>query len=245
MATDAGLPAAGDSPEGNVGGDTLDLLAEAITSYLEDIDGYRAACLRHETTTEVIATSSTLRLVRFFSWEQRIADLARRAATCLPGWKSIPLWGTDGEGWERLHRITKRQMHSGEEGQPIFSRGFGWEGRPVLACASRCDQQYHLRLELLLPPIQGGFPELPLRRLAFGLACHEHLLPGESAITLTPSTGPVTHIVSPLGYLKRAMPRNLYASQCILPGDAEQWATPVSPDSGPPPLPPAPHDPRS
>ena len=56
-------------------------------------------------------------------------------------------------------------------------------------------------------------PELPLRTLASVLLCHEFLVPAFVAIPLPTPQEAASLTVS--AYLKRTMPPNLYASQCI------------------------------
>jgi len=212
----------GDTSELVTSADTLDLVTEGIISYLDELDGYRLACLRHETTTAVYGTDRALHLVQIFSGAKKTLAYVRRAARTLSGWERSPFWDTDQARWMQLLRDTNKRKATGSTRNLIFNRGVAWAGRPVLICVSSPADGRFFRLELLLPPLWQEPGMLPLRTVALGILCHEYLLPESVARPLPPSTLPMARYLSPQRYLTRAMPQNLFASQCFSLGGAEQ-----------------------
>jgi hypothetical protein len=205
-------PHAGAMPAREARSDALDVLTEAMVSYLDEVNDARAVCMRHERTASAYADRGIMHLIRTFPWAEEAADRVRDAAERLPRWGRSPLRdaGLGGRGCK------KADGRPAGSGRPIFSRGVAFEGRPVLVCISRMDGGQVLGLELLLPRILLGLPELSLRQAASGLLCHEYLLAEAVAAALPAATLAEARFLPLLEYLRRTTPRSLYASQCFL-----------------------------
>jgi len=214
---DVGTEATG--PPGTVA-DTLGLLSEAVLSYLEELDADRLVCLRHEATADVTDSPEGLGVALTLPQSDDSAGQIRRSAGHLPGWDDSPWWGTLGEEWTRLLDAA-RQAGRKETSSPGFARGFLWEGRPVLVI-TRVAPDDALCLELLLPALPDGLPDLALRLLARALRCQEYLLSGQAGELLARREPSASRGLSPRQYLARATQRNLCASQCILGQTEEQ-----------------------
>jgi hypothetical protein len=208
--------------EPDLDADALDRAAEAIIAYLEEVHGYRDTCQRHELTAGVYATTNALHVVRIFHASAEVLANLRDAGNRLPAWRDSPWWDSDKERWRQLRKTSKDSSTTRSGGPPLFSRGVLWEGRPMLARTCWPGDGRLLRLDLILPAVELELPELPLRQVALGLRCHEFLLPARVAVALTPCTLPELRSLSPREYLQRAMPQNLYASQCFSLGGAAQ-----------------------
>jgi hypothetical protein len=194
--------------------DPLGALSEAVSSYLEELDSYRAICLRHENTATAYATDRATHLVRVFARDEQALTHVRRAAKARPGWEVSPFWEAGRERREQLLKDVRRKRATRPSRAPLLCRGIAWEGRPMIVLVTVPDRKI-VRLELILPPLYQEMPELALRTVASGLRCHEYLLPESVARALPPSRSPVTRALPLREYLTRATPQNLYASQCV------------------------------
>src|SRR5947209_2072136 len=198
--------------------DGLLSVSDALAGYLEEIDAYWTLCLQHEETTEASITEGALHLIRRFHWTAARASYAESAVERLQEWRRSPFWRTDGAAWRACEDAVRTGTSSPGEDSQSMIRGISWEGRPILACVSGRESDRLLRVELILLPVWREMPELPLRTVADGLRCHAFLLPKRIALPLPCSTSPS----SIRQLLSRAMPPNLYASQCFSLGSAEK-----------------------
>jgi len=216
------IPQNGNGPEFDSLNDGLASLETALAAYLEEIDEYRNICLQHERTTAVFITGQTLRIVKQFGCEQRAVAYLREATNRLPIWKKSPFFATSRKTWIGLEKEATERNGTGASARPLLARGIAWEGWPILVCAWSIQEQGLLQLDLCLPPVATELPELPLRRAATALRCHAHLLPDWVA-----RPRPLPKLAQPGSlmlreFLERAMPQNLYASQCLSLRGAEQ-----------------------
>src|SRR5690349_786346 len=115
----------------DAGADVLGLVAEAILSYLDELDGYRATCLRHEATVGVSQAGGMVRLVRAFAPSRQTLASVRRAAQSLPLWERSPFWGANRARWTELAKCVRGQTAAALANDRAVVRGVAWEGRPV------------------------------------------------------------------------------------------------------------------
>lgn len=207
------------APERISAADSADALGSAVLSYLEEIDGYQQVCLRHEPTTAVYASPLALRLVKSFPWTPAAAEYLRRAVEALPGWEETLLWKAWAEDCVALEKAFSDKNVSGGD---VATRGIAWEDKPVLVRARSRNDKPLLTVDLVLPSVRGVLPELPLRRAACCLLCHEHLLPEAIARPLPGSTADQSEACTLREFVLRATPHNLYAGKCFSPGGAER-----------------------
>lgn len=180
----------------------LAYLTEGIYGYLQEVDGYRAVCRRHEGTAMAHAHDGELEVTRFFESGSNAAAHLQSALRQLPHWEESPCRRSGGRG---------RYQHP----LRLVPCGIVWEERRLLVRARHLRSPPLVQVDLVVPSRESDFPELPLKRLADALRCHEFLIPGVIAHSLPPPSGHGTQLLGIREYLSRAMPPNLYASQCI------------------------------
>lgn len=200
-----------------LGDDGLGTLTEALASYLDEIDGYRMTCLKHETSTAVRVERRLVRLSRLVRDDTTVRTHLQSVAARLPGWEVSPYWTMDGEAWQR--RTQRLSQEQGKKAlQTLFTRCIAWDGLPMFLQVHPGKAERTIAVELILLPFTPVLPQLTLRLIAILLRCHEHLLPSWLAAALPQ---PITKSsVSIREYLERTMPQNLYARQCILAASA-------------------------
>jgi hypothetical protein len=198
--------------------DGLSALAAALAAYLAELDGYRAVCLRRGRSASIWDGGDGLRVRQEFGAADAVAETLRAAVLRLPGWDETAWWPAGRERWAGLMRRTKAEAASAG-GRRVALRGVAWDGRPALVSAGVPPGAAWLCVELVLPPLPADLPELPLRRVARALGCHEFLVP--PSVALPPQASPGGGALTVREYLKRAMPNNLAVSQCIFGGGAE------------------------
>jgi hypothetical protein len=207
-----------DTPESDSDDDGLGRLTMALAGYIEEVNDYRDTCLRHEEATVVTSARKTLSLLRLFPLTDAAREHVRNAAERLPGWERSLFWAAEKKACMDLRRRTSILVAS-EAGDVVVTRGISWAGRPVLVSATSTRDGRFLQVNLLIPEITEDLVELPLRRVAHGLGCHEYLLP-ESIARPVPRSKHRPDSLPLRAYLTRAMPPSLYASQCLWPGGA-------------------------
>jgi hypothetical protein len=202
----------------DVDNDGLPDALAAVRAYLAELDAYRSAVLRCEPWATVRDRKDGLRVRQDVALADGAAESLRAAVRRLPGWDETVWWPSERKLWKSLlyreraeARVASRRL--------AMLRGVSWNGRPVLASAW-ADGDSRLAVELILPPLPSDLPELPLRRVALALRCHEHLLPTSVTPPLTPPVPLAGGHLTVRGYLSRAMPKNTAASQCIFGGGA-------------------------
>jgi hypothetical protein len=170
-------------------------LADAISAYLLEIDGYCDVCRRCEKAVVVHKRSAGIEVARFFEFRDATLSHLRSALGVLGGNDEIAL--------ARKHLSA-----------PLLRYSLSWKHRRLLVAASLFQADMALlQVTLFLPHLVSDLPELPLRTLAHALLCHEFLLPEPIAFPRPPPRLP--QALSVFDYLQRAMPEKLYASQCI------------------------------
>lgn len=189
-------------------GDGMPDLAEAILGYLLEIDGYRDTCLRCEGTAVVRAGSPGLEVIRYFARHddtvsQLRSTIGRLSVRPSRNHHPFPM---------SLGTVSKSQAH--DDSGPLLRESIVWENRAALVHVTAADADaMRLQVSLLFPSVEGDLPKMPLRMLADALLCHEFLIPATVATPLPAKPDATSQAVC--DYLKRTMPRNLYASQGI------------------------------
>lgn len=177
--------------------DALACVSAGLYAYLLEIDGYRAICSRHQGTAVIVARSEVLRVVRFF--ESRSGAVAHLTTALM----QLSHWPEHGPA---------AAIHPGRS-FPVEGE-FVWENRQLGIRTRRLRAGLLVGVELTAPPWDGDLLELPLRRLANVLRCHEFLIPEIKHPAAAPPAGE-DGFLGIREYLKRTMPPNLVASQCI------------------------------
>ena len=188
----------------------LALLMEGISAYLREIDSYRAVCRRHEGTAIVDERAGDVRVGRSFESSRRTLGHLKSAMQLLPrSYGDAPRRsGHDryGRHPQSLARIVKHDLPC------LLQCAVVWEGRRHIVHARRRTSPAVLSVDLFISPLESGLPELPLRTVAMALRCHEFLVPDIIALPLAVRPDEKHGVRE---YLKRAIPPNLSASQCI------------------------------
>jgi hypothetical protein len=187
----------------------LGTVAEALVSYLLELDEYRAICLGHEASAVVEQREAALRVEEVFDMAgkpHRLLTTARQ----LPGWDISPFWGSEREAWRAMEQ--DENTRGGERRRGGIIRGVVFRDRPMLLHAR--EDGGLLRLSALVPPLPLPLPDLPLRTLATALSCLDRLAPSEERV-LSPPRLHGNRGISPSAFLRRTMPKNLVACQCI------------------------------
>jgi hypothetical protein len=176
-------------------------LAAGLYAYLQEVDGYRIVCRRHGGKAAVDAQEGGVRVTRCFESGSATVAHLQVATQLLPRWK---------------RRISEERGAGKRRDGPrlLVQCDVLWEGRRLLVEAFQPSSTAVLHVELSLWPWESDLPELPLRMVATALRCHEFLLPDGIARPLpVPADGRGGREIR--AYLMHAMPKNLYASQCI------------------------------
>src|SRR6185436_3493373 len=118
-------------------------------------------------------------------------------------------------------REVDNRMKKHKQLLPLVTRGVTWQGRPILIHAYKFEVDPVMKLELVVPEVQMDVPELPLRILSEVLQCHEYLLPSFIAPPRPPYERHETKFETISEYLKRTMPADSLASQCLSPVSGE------------------------
>lgn len=200
----------------------LDALTAALSAYLDELNDCHAICLRHEAFVTVQETVHGVWVGRTFSWHETLVESLRSNVERLPGWEETPFWPTEGGCWTGLLRRLRTAAPGATGTRHLLLRGLGWRGRALLAHAQSFREATQIRVELLLPPLPVVFADLPLRTVSLALRCHEFLVPQSVATPLRPPPGAGEAVFTLSEYLTRAMPENLFASQCFSQPRAEQ-----------------------
>lgn len=191
--------------------DDLKLLTDALLAYLHEVQTDAKTCRHHVATTAIRHTSGCLSTLQQFPAGKITEEHLRKAVARLASWEESPLAKGARGRWKRLRQTINEQT----EEKLLFSTGVAWEGYPVWIHAAVSERAL-LTVELLLPSLPGDLPTLPSRMLATALRCHEYLIPNMVARPLSPATGGRGggYLTIP-EYFRRAIPQNLYASQCF------------------------------
>lgn len=193
------------------GADGLDRLADALLTYLNEVQNAADICRRHQALTVVHATRRCLTTTQRFQATQKLYEHLKKAAVTLPPWEESPWSKMQLRRWEQLGRAvsTRAEMCT------LQLRGVAWEEHPVLIHAVTSRSPDVVDIVLRLPAVPADLPELPSFTLARALRCHEHLVPDVVARPLSIGMDGGSASLTVPDFLKRTMPRNLYASQCF------------------------------
>jgi hypothetical protein len=194
--------------------DALTPLTEALYGYLAEIEEYRALCAENQSRAFVHMGEEVNHVVRWYALTDRAAACVRASLERLPGWEASPYWAAENACWQEL--ASRQRSATGGSPRRIALRGVAWKGKALLIDAAACPREQVLTVAALLLPVRHPvFPELPLRAVALSLACLEFLLPAAvaSPVPTGASRDPATFTIKK--FLERAMPKNLFASQCI------------------------------
>lgn len=194
-----------------VPGDGLDLIAQSLHAYLQDVHRNRAICRRHENTATVRQDNSILRVTKRFADRPETVRFLLRSAGKLPNWEQFRWPSTSMSVLQRL--ASKAGVAALGGGSPVYVRGLFCDERPVLLHVYRPPTP-ELCVEVSLPVLSGDVQELSLTALAKALLCHEYLIP-DSVATPLPVDAETMSRFGVQVYLQRTMLKNLYASKCI------------------------------
>lgn len=161
-----------DAPISEEARQNLHQLAEALYSFLMELEGYRKICVRHDQTTLAMnARNDTLWLRKRYDRTKEIEETLERTLPTFKPWEDSP-WYHASKEWEAMQKRLANQKKS------IVSRGIAWEGYPILVTA------WVERKEIVICTASpttaiptAAVEDFPLRRAAMALQCHEHLVP--------------------------------------------------------------------
>jgi len=149
---------------------TIRQLAHVMIDFLMEIDGYRQMCIRHDRNTMVTHTKNrTLWLRKEYKWNKELQELVTRTLSALDDWEESP-WNSDQDDWNRMKKRVEEQE------QLIASKGTHRKGWPVLVTVQI--KEDNIIVSTASPFVDHIHqPELPIRKAAMALECHEHLVP--------------------------------------------------------------------
>lgn len=204
----------------NIGNSALngtDLLANALYSYLSEVQGHYDTCAEHVTTAAVHDVGKTLQVFRMFKSDEMTINCLRKNCMSLPEWEQSCFWLSDNKDWSKVERgvVTRMKIERRNKGLlPILTRGIEFEGMPLLIHAYKFEADPAMKIELL--PMQCSQVENPpLFTVAHALRCHEFLVPDYMAEPLPFGQYHDAKILTLWEYLHRTMPPNLYANRCL------------------------------
>lgn len=189
--------------------DSLALCAEAILHYLEEVNRCWKVCRQHAQTAAVQDSDQYLVVFREFHHDDSVLEYLQGSS------KQLECMEDDQQNKRRAEGAS----------HVVMSRSIVWETLSLRVRASLHPAASLLRVDLIVPTHHGDLPQLPLRLLARALRCHDFLLP--RCITAPLPLGLDETPFSIRRYLTRAMPQNLYASQCISPSGAGHSLRPL------------------
>lgn len=211
MSTSGATPPA-DGAAADAVTDPVAVLVTALGGYLDDVEQDCRECARLEAVATVVATGADLSLSWRVPRTRALTTRLRRSVGDLPGWRDSPFWASDRTRLEALDRQAWAGVATPRR-EDIVCRGISWHGRPVLIRATPAAEQ--VTVGLLLPGVYREWPELPLRRVADAARCYAAIVPHDLARP-SPRSSPLAAGAETVGrYLTRAMPPDLYASQCF------------------------------
>ncbi len=148
----------------------LKQFASCILDFVMELDGYRQTCIRHDKSTAVtLAKNGTLWLRKKYELTDDVQETVDRTVGAMEDWKESPWWHK-WDTWDDLkERMEKRE-------KPLVCTGVHWEGWPMLVCITVSEKSVTIATA---SPAVGSetLPELPLRKAAMALRCHEHIVP--------------------------------------------------------------------
>lgn len=193
----------------------LDSFSEAAYSYLGEIDECLARCMKHSKTAAIHTRGTELQVYRMFQRDEATARQMHEATKSLPSWEESPYWRSQKDEWKRMAASVTRRMEKHSSQHPIITKGIVFNNVPMLIHAYKFEPDPTMKLELVLPEYPGSNEEMPLKRIATALECHERLVPPFVAPALPPYSHHETRFQTLGEYLTEKMPQSLYASGCI------------------------------
>lgn len=148
----------------------LDNLARALYMFLEEVDGYRSRCVKHEKSTALRAgKDGMVHLSRQYKASegamQHIKTYLEQAESYT---ESRWLW--DSREWQRMEKKAARQQGV------TLAKGIHHEGWPMMVTV-RGDGD-DIIVSISLPSLAKlGMEDFPIRQVSTGLLMHEHLVP--------------------------------------------------------------------
>lgn len=186
------------SPKTEEAQDGLEMLAHALYLFLQEVDGYRAVCVKHDATTELFrARNDTVWLKKSYEETPDLLDQLTRTVERLEGWETS-IWKHDLRQWKAMDKRIARESS-------LILRGVTYEGRPMLVRVCRKDNVLEIHLAIIAVWLPGG--DFPMRAVSEGLSFYEMLMPGyfgkpRGVSRLKTGDYPIH------AYLKRTMPRD-------------------------------------
>jgi hypothetical protein len=193
--------------------DGVQLLAEALGGYLQEVERYRAICQQHQHTAAIHMKGKELQIYRLFDRSADATEQLRTASELLPPWEESVFWKYEGDAWKKLHRDVEARMKKHQKLMPILTKGIEFNNLPMLIHAYKFEPDPMMKVELIVPHSEAMDAELPLRILALALECHDYLLPAYVTHPLPPYTRHETKFATVWEYLSATMPPELFASQ--------------------------------
>lgn len=203
-------------PDTGHGGNGFAPLMEALYDFHADLKRRADLCVAHEKTSAVHETNAkALQVYRLHPSEQASVEYLRAASDSLSTWEEAILWDWEGGEWEKVERNINARMKKHKKLLPILTRGVVWQSRPILIHAYKFETDPVMKVELIVPDSRMSAPEFALHAISSTLECHQFLLPDYAAISLPPYTRHETKFVTPVEYLARTLPEDLYTLCCF------------------------------
>jgi hypothetical protein len=186
---------------------TLVDLTTGLYAYLTEVDAYGVICRRHRGRV-LVGDDGDVAVIRSFQETEKALAHLQIALTTMPPCPVGPAKGKSPRRPQTCGWWTSKEVITS-----VLQRTILWEGRRCSVHVWRIEPCSVLNVAVVLRPFGGDVPELPLRKVAIALRCHEALVPltvAEASIV-----DPIRPLLAMEDYLRRAMPSNLWASQCF------------------------------
>lgn len=198
------------------GTDGFQPLMEALYSFYADIKCRADLCVAQEKHAAIHMTKSKmLQVYRLYESQHKTADYLRVAVDSLETWEQSALWDFEGGIWEKIERDVNARMRRHKKLQPVLTRGITWKGNPILVHAYKFEPDPIMKVELVTPDSRMSAPQFSLHAVSDALDCHNFILPEHVASPLAPYTRHEANFLTPVEYLTRTLPEDLYTACCF------------------------------
>lgn len=186
--------------------DGIERFCEAIYMFLQEVDGYRKVCMRHDPSTQIVtAKNNTLWLKKRYKNDQAILTHTEKVIGNLEGWEHSTFRNQLAD-WEETEKRIARERNL------LMNRGVAWEGLPVLVTIHLMGDEIQVSTgQMATHDLIDGFS---LKRASRGLGLHESLAPSDiwEPVAVAANRNGDFPIRA---YLRRTLPNDLIEMKCL------------------------------
>jgi hypothetical protein len=188
----------------------MNLLLQGVYAFAQEVKQQVELCECNEQTTAVHTRGKGLQLYRMYKRDKQALDNVRAVSKSLMEWKKHPMFGWEGEKWQRSKQGIEQKIKQHPDQNLILSKGVCHKGTAYYTHVYKVEGDDCFKTEVAPFDEFSNEPERAMPVIAGGIELLDMLLPKGIANALPPYHKHEHAFETISSYLAATLPSDMY-----------------------------------